>query len=97
MQKPKPIRPDQLKHPKEKRSRWNGDKWRNEEKNSFISRVSSVEGTKPPTNLKSVSRASLSAPKGVDCRGKSNPIKADVSLDLEPLKAHQVRMLKRKK
>ena len=44
-----------LKHPKDRRSSFNNDKWRNEKENSFISRVKTVEGTTPPTNSKPVS------------------------------------------
>lgn len=97
MKKPEPLKPKQLSHPKDQRSRWNGDKWRNELKGSFNTRVSSVSGTRPPSNARSVSMPSISSPEGVDITGRSNDYQPAFRPDLEALKAQQMKMLKKKK
>ena len=95
MKKPEPLRKDKLQHPKDRRSKWNGDKWRNE--GSFNTRVSSVSGTRPPRNVRSHSVPSVGSPEGVDITGRSYDYQPAFRPDLEALKAQQMKMLKKKK
>jgi hypothetical protein len=48
MQKPPKLTKDALRNPKDRKSSFNGDKWRHEHKNSFNSRVHTVEASGPP-------------------------------------------------
>ena len=59
MKKPGPIRKDSLRHPKDNRSSFNGDKWKNEKRDNYTSRVSTTEGTRKPSNVKQVEIAHL--------------------------------------
>ena len=69
MQKPGPIRKDQLKHPADKRSAFNGDPWRGEKKKNFTSTVSTTSGSRPPTNIHEVPIAHIN-PDGSVSHGK---------------------------
>ena len=61
-----------LQHPKAKRSRFNGDKWRGEKSKSFMSRVSTVEASAPQSNSKARSVGSVGDSK--DVTGAIKPI-----------------------
>ena len=58
MRKPNPLNRGQLKHPKNRKSGFNGDKWRSSEEQGFAARrdsqrLSVVEGTRQPSGLSS--------------------------------------------
>lgn len=76
MKKPNKISKDQLKHPRDKRSAFNGDKIRNE--GSFNTRISITEGTRKPQGLREVLAAQLlpdgSVRHGKDIAGGVQPI-----------------------
>ena len=110
MKPPKPLSAAQLRHPKDKRSKFNGQKWRNEKRDSFNSRVSSVEGTKQPSNARPITKAHLTPDGHVagsrDVTGKVKPVPDGCVLrpafvhdrvDLQGLKQHQQKMLHSKK
>ena len=96
-----------LKHPKDKRSAFNGQKIRPAESQGFVkaNRVSSVEGTRPPTNIKPVEMASLNKPPTANTRDrtgakpypKGHAFTPAFQPDLKALKANQARMLWDKK
>ena len=54
MDKPPKLSKEQLQHPKDQRSKFNGDKRREASKQGFMcaGRISVVEGTREPENLK---------------------------------------------
>lgn len=73
MKKPGPIRKDSLRHPKDKLSAFNGDKWRNEKRDNYTSRVSTTTGSRPPSNVKEVQIPSIGSPQGRDRTGAIKP------------------------
>ena len=92
---PKKLSRKDLEHPKNERSKFNGDLLRKEE--SFNTRVTRVEGTKQPSNLKN--------PKGhVPAARAMQPLKEGQVFDpafrrvipeKKPLTDRQKKMLKR--
>ena len=70
MLKPKkPIKQD-LQHPKDLKSSFNGDKIRSKADQGFMraNRVTTTEGTTPPRNVRSVDIASLDSAPGASTR-----------------------------
>ena len=110
MQKPPRLSKESLQHPKEQRSKFNGDRIRSKDKQGMVraGRVSITEGTREPENLKRGNGAHLTPDGRVEGRrdfsGAIQPVPEGHSygpcyvrseVDLGPLKDHQKRMLKR--
>ena len=103
----KKLTKDDLRHPKDQRSSFNGEKRRPDSEQGFAKagRVSSVEGTRPPTNIWPVELASLKKPPTASTRDrtgakpypKGHAFTPAFQRDLKPLKANQARMLWDKK
>ena len=93
MKKPSPLSKDKLRHPKDKRSSFNGDKWRNNKKDNYMTRVSSVEGTRRPSNIKEIAIAHLTPEGSVEGRkdrtGAIQPVPSDHIYGPAFLKQHQ--------
>ena len=68
---PKPLSADQLLHPKNQKSNFNGDRLRKEK--NFNHRVSTTTGCKPPSNVREVKVATLDDPHGRDRTGRISP------------------------
>ena len=69
----KKLTKDDLRHPKDKRSSFNGEKRRPDSEQGFAKagRVSSVEGTRPSSNIKPVEMASLNKPPTASTRDRT--------------------------
>ena len=78
MKKPEPLKPDQLQHPKGKRSKFNGDVRRPASSQGFMARrasagVSTTYANKPSPTVREVPLASLKDPSGTDLTGRRIP------------------------
>lgn len=70
MKKPK-LRAEQLVHPKNQKSKFNGDRLRKEK--NFNHRVSTTTGSRPPENIREVNVPTLANPHGRDRTGRISP------------------------
>lgn len=86
MQSPKPLNPEQLKHPRDRRSKFQGDRIRPASSQGFMARrkaagVSTTHANKPGSNVREVPLASPGK-SGVDVTGRR--AQSSSSLDYSP-------------